>query len=231
MKETDLYNPIKNMLTAQGFTVRGEVKGCDIAATRDDTLWIIEMKLSANLTLIYQALNRKMATGWVFVAIPRPKRASWKNFLKLQSLLKKLELGLITVALDSPVKHAEIVIFPQGHDAKKTKKSTAIKTEMAGRSADTTGGATRTAINTAYREKCIQIACALEASAPTSPKNLRAQHGLEKNLGNILYSNFLGWFNRPAKGLYELSPKGQAYLKDNAETSLVMYYRSTCNSQ
>jgi len=231
MKETDLYDPIKTLLTSQGFTVRGEVKGCDIAATRDDALWIIEMKLAANLTLIYQALERKTATEWVFVAIPRPRSAKSKNFVKLKKLLKKLELGLITVALDSPLKYAEILIFPGGRDNKSTKKSAAIKNEIAGRSVDSTGGSTKTAINTAYREKCIHIACALEASAPISPKDLRAIHGLEKDTGGILNSNFLGWFNRISKGIYELSPKGQDYLKENAETSLVLHYRSTCNSR
>ena len=83
-KESDMYAPIRDLLAGQGFTVRGEVKGCDISAIRDEALWIIEMKLHANITLIYQAMARQDATGWVFIAIPRPRNARDGNFLKLK---------------------------------------------------------------------------------------------------------------------------------------------------
>ena len=224
-KETDLYNPIRQMLTDRGFTVRGEVKGCDIAAVKDDILWVVEMKLVANLTLIYQAMERQAATGWVFVAMPRPKSSNDKSYKKLQRLLKKLKLGLITVALDSPLKYAEVVIFPEGKDNKDTKKANQLKKEIEGRSFDTVGGATKAKINTAYRERCVCIACLLEEKGPLRPSELVKNYGCHKDAGFILRANYFGWYNKVSRGTYELSEKGREYLAENESSGLVVYYK------
>jgi len=224
MKETDLYEPIRDLLTTQGFTVRGEVKGCDIAAVKDDMLWVVEMKLSANLTLIYQALDRQTATDWVFVAIPRPKKARDGSFLRLQRLLKKLQIGLITVALDSPAKLAEIVLFPAGRADKSNKKSEQLRREIAGRTADTAGGS-QGAVNTAYRERCVRIACLLEAHGNLSAAELVNTYGCGKDAYTIMRTNHYGWFGKVARGRFELSGVGEAYLVDNASEKLVVFYR------
>ena len=223
-KESDMYEPIRSLLNQQGFVVRGEVKGCDIAAVRDDILWVVEMKLSANITLLYQAIDRQTATGWVFVAIPRPSSARDKNYLRFQKLLKKLQLGLITVALDSPIKYAEIVMFPVGKDNKKNKKTETVKREIAGRTVDTVGGITKTKINTAFKERCIKIACLLNAKGELSVKEL-VELGCAKNTSQLLQSNILGWFNRVKRGVYSLSDIGHGYLKENASSTLVVYYK------
>jgi len=223
-KETDLYNPIKTLMEDQGFTVRGEVKGCDIAAIRDGNLWIVEMKLSANLTLIYQALERQTATDWVFIAIPRPRTAKG-SFTQLKRLLKKLRLGLITVALDSPTQFAEIILFPEGNATKTTKKSATLRREIAGRLTDTTGGSTKAKINTAYRERCIRIACLLESHGPQSAANLKNIYGCENDTYSILRSNFYSWYEKVARGQFALSNAGVAYLQENESEKLIVYYR------
>jgi len=224
-KESDMYEPIKALLTSQGFIVRGEVKGCDIAAIQGETLWVVEMKLSANITLIYQAMNRQSATENVFVAVPRPKSSREGNFPSLQKLLKKLGIGLITVALDSPVKHAEILIFPDNSKKKKeTKKTAAIKKEIFGRTTDSLGGTTKTAVNTAYRERCVRIACLIEAKGALSAKNLR-EFGCEKDAYSILRANYFGWFKKIAKGIFDITEVGLNYLKENESASLITYYR------
>jgi len=223
-KESDMYEPIRDLLEEQGFIVRGEVKGCDIAAVKEGILWVVEMKLSANLTLIYQAMERQTATDWVFIAIPRPRLARDGNFLNLQKLLKKLNLDLITVALDSPTKHAEILIFPGGRANKENKKSTAIRKELLGRTTDTTGGTTKTAINTAYRERSVRIACLLESKGQLRPRDL-VQYGCEKDASSILRLNVFGWFKNIERGVYEISGVGRAYLSNNEASSLIVYYR------
>ena len=223
-KEADMYPPIQQLLTSQGFTVRGEVKGLDIAAIKDDTLWAVEMKLHPNITLIYQAMDRQVATDWVFVAIPRPK-STRGSFAKFKKLVKKLGLGLIIVALDSPLQYAEIVELPVGRSDKKTKKARAIKKEIAGRTTDTVGGVTKTKINTAYRERCVRIACLLEALGEASAKELTAL-GCEGDTWRILNGNLMGWFGKGAgKGKYGLSAAGVGYLQENEGTNLVQYYR------
>jgi hypothetical protein len=42
--ETDLSKPLQTYLAAQGYTVRCEVKHCDIVAVKDDVLIVIELK-------------------------------------------------------------------------------------------------------------------------------------------------------------------------------------------
>ncbi|MCL1843984.1 MAG: DUF2161 family putative PD-(D/E)XK-type phosphodiesterase [Defluviitaleaceae bacterium] len=225
IKESDMYEPIRNLLISQGFIVRGEVKGCDIAAVSGDTLWVVEMKLSANITLIYQAMERQGLSDSVFVAIPRPRNTREGNFPALQKLLKKLNLGLITVAMDSPKKHAEIIFFPnESSRRKENKKTAAVKREIFGRTADSVGGTNKAKINTAYRERCVRIACLLEAKGPLSAKTL-VGYGCEKDANTILRANYSGWFRKVEKGIYELTQAGRDYLCQNETASLVAYYR------
>jgi len=227
-KETDMYEPIANMLTQQGFTVRGEVKGCDIVAVCDDILVIVEMKLSISLKLIYQAMERQSATDLVYVAIPRPKKARDRNFMRFKNLIKKLQLGLITVALDSPTRIAEIIIFPTGRGDKSSIKSVTLRKELVGRSTDTIGGG-KGKINTAYRERCVHIACLMEAYGPLSAKTLTKIHGCEKDAYAIISKNHYNWFEKIEKGLYNLSEIGKLYLQANDTDTLVAYYKKQLN--
>lgn len=223
-KESDMYAPIRDMLESQGFTVRGEVKGCDIAAVKDETLWIVEMKLTANLTLLYQAQDRKAATDWVFIAIPRPRISRGGNFAKLKKLLKALKIGLITVALDSPAKHAEIIFLPEGKQIKDTKKANQLKKEIKGRTIDSIGGTAKKTINTAYRERCIRIACILESAGPLRATDLVKTYGCESDAHSILRSNFQGWYIKVSRGLFNISPLGREFLEKNADSVLVAHY-------
>jgi len=223
-KESDMYEPIRRLLTTQGFTVRGEVKGCDIAAVKDDALWLVEMKLTPNLKLIFQAMERQTASDWVFVAIPRPNNTRDKHFSQYKKLLKKIGLGLITVALDSPVRFAEILLFPEGNDAKKNKKSNSVKQEISGRTLDSLGGS-KEKVNTAYRERCVRIATLLEAHAPLNAPALVKIYGCEGDAYSILRTNFYGWYEKVGRGSYTLSAAGRDYLQENAINSLIIYYR------
>jgi len=227
-KESDMYEPIKKLLTSQGFIVRGEVKDCDIAAIKEGELWIVEMKLAANLTLIYQAIERQTATESVFIAVPRPKNNKNDNFSMLKKLVKKLNLGLITVALDSSLKQAEIIIFPNVKKIKETKKTEEIKKELLSRTTDTTGGTTKKIKNTAYRESCVHVACMLEVKGELSSKSL-IELGCSKGTYSILKSNYYNWFVNSSRGIYTLSDIGKSYLEENASTSLVAYYRMKAN--
>jgi len=81
LKETDLYAPIKAFLQEQGYTVRSEVKHCDIVAKKDSELIVIEMKLQFSVDLLIQATKRQQLTNGVYIAIPRPgemgRRSRW----------------------------------------------------------------------------------------------------------------------------------------------------------
>ena len=229
-RETDMYPPIKRLLESQGFIVRGEVNGCDIAASREGALWIVEMKLSANLTMIYQAMNRQQTTNSVFVAIPRPTKLRGSNYKNLTNLLRKLGIGLITVALDSPMQYAEIVFFPDDGKIKNGKNAHSIKKELLARTVDTVGGNSKAPINTAYRERCIELVCLLEVAGPSSPASLKAMTydtcaSLHVDISRILNMNVYGWFNKLKRGVYEISHQGREYIELNKSSPLVAFYK------
>jgi hypothetical protein len=69
--ETALYLPVKRFLEKLGFTVKGEVGGCDLVALSADDPPIVvigELKLSFNLELILQAVDRAAAADEVWLA-------------------------------------------------------------------------------------------------------------------------------------------------------------------
>jgi hypothetical protein len=62
--ETSLYGPVKRYLETLGFTVKGEVCGCDLVAIRGDEPPVVvigELKLSFSLDLVLQAVDRTAA--------------------------------------------------------------------------------------------------------------------------------------------------------------------------
>jgi len=212
LTEADLYEPIARYLSELGYTVRGEVMDCDIAATRGDELVAIEMKRSFSTALLVQATKRQRMTDSVYVAVPRPKRGrQWNGF---RHLLRQLELGLIFVSFGRRKKpRVEVVFHPVPYQRQKRKRvRRAVLREMEGRSGDfNCGGSTRQKIVTAYRENAIQIACYLDAMGPMSPKQLRDLGTGSKTL-SILYSNFYGWFERVDRGVYALRARGREEL-------------------
>ncbi len=96
-RETDLYQPIRDYLIENGYTVRSEVINCDITAVKDDDLIVIELKRSANIELLIQATERQRITDSVYVAIPTPKTkgSRWRG---IKRVLRMLEVGLMVVS-------------------------------------------------------------------------------------------------------------------------------------
>ena len=226
-KETDLYEPIRAFLEEEGYQVQAEVKNCDIAAIKDGQLVIVELKKAFNLKLVYQGLERQSLTDQVFVAIPRPKKGqrekAWKDMLKL---LKRLELGLLTVALDSPLHTVDVVLEPSDSLAWKNRRKRAkVQAELENRQVDANvGGMTRRKIMTAFREKSIRLACLLEREGQVSTASLR-ERGMEDYIG-ILSRNYDKWFKRVEKGVYTLSEKGKEELENEDYGKVVAFYRN-----
>lgn len=226
-KETDLYQPIRSFLEADGYHVQGEVKHCDIAATKGEETIIIELKKSFNLKLVYQAIERQSISDQVFVAIPRPQKGqgerAWKDMIRL---LKRLEIGLMTVALDSPLQTVDVLLEPSESMVRKNrKKKERLQAEMENRHiAENLGGMTRRKIMTAYREKSIELCCMIEHKGPISIKDLR-ESGKGEKYPSMLQSNVYGWFERVEKGVYALSGAGIEALEEKDYTKVIQYYR------
>lgn len=218
-RETDLYAPVRDYLVRQGYVVRGEVRGCDITAVKDDDLIIIELKRTFNLALLIQATQRQRTGLSVYIAIPRfavgVGQPKWRG---VRHLLRRLELGLILVNPESKRSQVEIVFHPLPFERKRNSRvQRAILQETMARSGDhNLGGSNKKPILTAYREQALFIAFCLSQKGQLSPKAIRGFGACDKTL-SILYSNVYGWFERVERGVYRLKPKGEAALEQYAD--------------
>lgn len=98
MRETDLYEPVRDWLMKAGWTVRAEVKGCDIAAMDGERLVLVELKTSMNFEVVLQAVDRQRTGDLVYIAVPAKMRTFTGKRWKLAThLLKRLEIGLLLV--------------------------------------------------------------------------------------------------------------------------------------
>lgn len=228
IRETDLYKPVHDYLEGLGYKVQGEVKGCDLAAIMGDDLVVVELKTSFNLKLLSQAVRRQRVTDSVYVAIPLPKGGTrstgWRDMCML---LRRLELGLITVALNRKEDQVEVHFHPNTFDRMRSLRSnkkvrSRIIRETVGRSGQyNTGGSARTKLMTAYREQAVHIACCMMRYGDMSPARLR-KTGTSPKTQNILRDNHYGWFTRVSKGIYSLNESAREFLAGYPE--LVKHY-------
>ena len=226
--ETQLFQPIYDYFEKLGYEVHGEVKDCDITVSKDDELIIIELKRRLNLDLLIQAVKRQRLAEDVYIAIQKPNYSifsrKWKD---LCFLVRRLELGLITVSFKEETPEVDIILHPSPFDREKNRRATKKKakniiSEIEGRHGNyNVGGSAGKKLMTAYKENVIQIACCLQKYGQLAPKELRAL-GTGKKTLSILNKNFYGWFERVERGIYKLSDKGKEELKYFPK--LVTYY-------
>jgi len=229
-KETDMSHPIKQFFESKGYTVNSEVKNCDLTAIKGGELIVCEIKKSFNIKLLYQLIDRQKGADMVFAAIPRFSGRKHRDLSKITHILKSLNMGLITIAMDSPLKYVEVVLFPENIKTKKNKvKYEKILKELSGRHMDLNqAGSTKTKLMTAYREKSIKVLCVLEKLGECSPTILVKEYGFEKDVQSILSRNQYGWFEKKARGVYILSETGKLELKNPNFPEIVEYYRECC---
>jgi hypothetical protein len=231
MTETDLARPLCDWLSEQGYTVRSEVRDCDIAALRGDELLIVEIKKTLSLALLVQAAERQRMTDSVYVAVPRPssKWKWWKENRGVFHLLRRLAVGLILVSPSNGGPPVDVVFRPQPLVRRRRAPSRrAVMAEIAGRMADfNTAGSSRTKLVTAYRENAVHVACALLGRGGMAPARLR-ELGTGPKTQSILRDNVYGWFERTGRGVYRLSDCGRRELKDYPE--LAHHYASLVRS-
>ena len=217
MQETDLFEPIKKYFEGHGYSVNAEVKDCDVIATRDDELIVVELKTSPNMNLLIQATDRQSISSAVYVAIP-VATGNRKRWLGVQRVLRRLELGLLVVSF-GPLGATVTKLFDPLPDQKRKpkRKRRAIIREIAERSSDyNTGGSTRIKLVTAYRENAILVATCLEQLGQCSPRRLR-DLGTGDRTPGILSKNHYGWFQRIDRGIYSITDQGRQEIRSYAE--------------
>jgi hypothetical protein len=207
--ETSLYEPVKRYLETLGFTVKGEVCGCDLVAIRGDEAPVViigELKLSFSLDLVLQAVDRTAACDEVWLAVGPAGRKRLRD-PRVRKLCRFLGFGLLGVSSTGSV---EVVIEPRPWKPRKdTRRRARLIDEHRKRLGDPApGGSTRQPIMTAYRQQALACAASL-AGGPRRTSELRS---VVPNASSILLRNWYGWFTRIERGLYQLTPEGAVAL-------------------
>ena len=210
--ETALYLPIKRFLEAQGFTVKGEIGGCDIVALKEGEpplLVVTELKLSFTLELVLQGIDRAASCDEVWLAVrASAKGRGRESDGRVKKLCRMLGFGLLLV---SPAGRVDPLVEPVAWKPRaNAKRRFRLIREHRRRVGDPTAGGTamRAPIMTAYRQRALVCAEAL-ARGPAAPRELRPQVA---DAAQILQSNAYGWFERIARGIYGLTDAGRAAL-------------------
>lgn len=221
IRESQLYEPVRQYWSAAGYLVRGEVASCDVLACLGDELIAIELKTSLGLEVILQAVERQKKCTQSWIAVPKPgsrvlRSKRWRQILHL---LKRLELGLMLVDLDTEPACLEVVLIglpfdrsaSQSH-AKAARKK--MRDEFDRRHGDhNTGGVNRTRLMTAYREQALLVAALLSRTGMASAAQLR-RLGSNSQTYAILRNNHYGWFEKCGPGQYALTGEGQTALQN-----------------
>ena len=205
LPETSLYEPVKRYLEKRGFTVKGEVCGCDLVALRGDEPPVVvigELKLSFSLELVLQAVDRTAACDEVWLAISQAGRKRLSD-PRVRKLCRFLGFGLLAITSAGGI---EVVVEPTPwrprHDRRRRARLIAEHTRRIGDPAP--GGSTREPILTAYRQQA--LACA--ASLAEGPRRTSELRGVVPNAPSILLRNAYGWFTRIERGLYGITTEG-----------------------
>jgi hypothetical protein len=208
MAESDLYLPIKAFMENLGFSVKGEVNGCDLLGVKDGdapVLVVCEMKLSFNLELLLQGVDRAAACDEVWLAARLSKTGKGREHdSRYRNLCRRLGFGLLGVSTNGQV---EVIVAPfAAMPRRDTKRRSRLLDEHRRRIGDPNkGGGSRQPIMTAYRQDCIACAKAM-LEGPSTPKQLKT---LVARAPAILRRNVYGWFVREARGIYGLTELGR----------------------
>jgi hypothetical protein len=210
--ETALYLPVKRFLEGLGFTVKGEVGGCDVVALKGDDppiVVICELKQAFNLELLLQAVDRAAASDETWVAAKLSARGKGRESdARYRNLCRRLGFGMLAVTATGEVE--VLVAPPTAAPRRNPKKRSRLVSEHRRRKGDPVlGGSTRAPIMTAYRQQALACAFAL-AQGPKRVRELRPQI---PDAPKILLRNVYGWFDRAERGIYSLTDAGRAALQ------------------
>lgn len=213
--EEDMYEYIKSYFEDLGYKVHGEVKSCDMTATKEDKLLVFELKKSLSIDLLIQGVKRQKISDLTYICVPKPIRFRYNSkFRDTIFLLKRLQLGLIFV--DVVKEKMEIMLDPKEFNMVKTikssynkKKRRALEKEMSSRKTSRNkGGSFQKKLVTSYREEALRLLYLCSINNFITPKDGSAIGILKSQ--SILHNNHYGWFDRIERGKYSISAKGCA---------------------
>ncbi len=212
MKESDLYLPLKQYLESQNYEVKGEVQNCDVVAIRgEEAPVVVELKLSINLTVVLQSVDRLSLTPKVYIGIPEQCKTLKRHRKQIIKLLRMIGLGLITIDPDRKKGNVNVLLDPSEYKPRKSKlRQERLLGEFAKRVGDPNLGGMdkRKGIMTAYRQRALAIAQFLQKQGPTKASHI-AMTLCDSKARDIMYRDVYGWFDRVSLGVYDLSLRGK----------------------
>lgn len=207
--ETSLYLPVKAFIEAAGYEVKGEIGGCDLVGLSpgDPSVVVVcELKLSFNLELILQAVDRAAVADEVWIAARVSATGRGREADKrYRDLCRRMGIGMLGVSDRGEVSIIVSAVAPMPRSNPK-RRSRLVREHQRRRGDPTLGGSTRTPIMTAYRQQAMLCAEALSAG-PLRPRDMRER---APDAGKILLNNVYGWFERVKPGVYQLTELGRA---------------------
>lgn len=210
--ETSLYLPVKSFLEEAGYVVKGEVGGCDLVGLSNDdppVVVVAELKLSFNLELILQAVDRATISNevWIAARISSSGRGR-ESDKRYRNLCRRLGVGMLGISDAGEVSVIVGSVSPMPRTDPK-RRSRLMREHQKRRGDPVLGGSTRTPIMTAYRQQALACAATLTAG----PLRVRDIRTIVPDAGKILLSNVYGWFERLDRGVYALTEAGRIALQ------------------
>ncbi|MBY3581536.1 hypothetical protein HJA77_10220 [Rhizobium bangladeshense] len=209
--ETSLYLPVKAFLEAAGYVVKGEVGGCDLVGLSEGeppVVVVCELKLSFNLELLLQAVDRASMSDEVWIAARVSVKGRGRETDKrYRDLCRRLGIGMLGISDGGEVSVVVSSISPMPRTNPK-RRSRLVSEHQRRRGDPVVGGGSRAPIMTAYRQQALLCAAALDQGL----KRPREMKLIAPKAGPILRDNVYGWFERTEKGVYALTSAGQAAL-------------------
>jgi hypothetical protein len=216
--ETSLYPPVKSFLETLGYRVKGEVGGCDLVALRDDAPALVvigELKLSFNLELVLQGINRTAVCDEVWLAVRASARGRGREQdPRVRKLCRMLGFGLLGIFAAGRV---EVLVEPGPWRprADRKRRSRLVEEHRRRQGDPVAGGGTKRPIMTAYRQQALTCAAALA----NGPRRVRDVKTVAPDAPKILQGNVYGWFERVERGHYTLTDTGRAALQRWPQTA------------
>lgn len=212
MKESDLYAPVKTFLEGQGYEVKAEIGDCDVFAVREnEEPVVVELKLSLNLTVVLQAVDRLAVTSKVYIGVPKPASKGRKRKQRIIKLLRMLGVGLIFIQPKLATGAVDVRLDPGTYQPKASKpRKEHLLGEFVRRVGDPNLGGSdkRRGIMTAYRQRALALGHFLNSNGPTKASYIAKQLS-EPKAREILYKDVYGWFQRESVGVYNITERGK----------------------
>jgi hypothetical protein len=210
LKESELYEPMKQYFLEQGAKVHAEVRGNDMVVIQDELYFGIELKKTFNLELVFQLLRRRGLFHGQYGVI-EVKKGTFHNKTQALMLLSALGFGLYGVEfLKNKPKVMLLLQCSKREDSIFFKGKTRLRmiSEISSRFIEYGDGGVNTGgALSSYRQRALYALWLIQKKSSVSPKDLNLSFS-SQSAGSLLQDNFYGWFLRKQRGCYIATDAG-----------------------